>query len=309
MIIFIYGEDTFRAKEKVVEIKARFTEKFDPTGLNFLEFKTRPEIGEAMNAITASPFMGERRMVIFRELLSGLKKVELENWIAVLQKTPESTIVICLESAKPPKIVGAEVHEYPMPTLTDAELPRWIRERVVSLGMTIEPVAVEELVIRVGSDLWRMQNELEKLRSLSQPLTLSTIRSLVSTSFNNELFDLIDALSRRDKISGMRLLEEQRQSGMTDARLLNMLIRQVRILLGARALLDENARADKQELATLLELHPFVAQKTMQQARSFNIETLKRMHAMLFTFEQKLKTGKMDLNLAVDLTVAAFVDK
>jgi len=307
MIIFVYGEDTFRAKEKVAEMKARFTEKFDPTGLNFLSFKTRPEMGSAMSAISASPFMGERRMVIFYELLSGLKKAETEDWIAALSKTPETTIVICVESDKPPKISGTEVHEYAMPLLTDAELPKWIRERATQLGMTFDPAIAQELALRVGPDLWRMENELTKLRSLSVPLSLDSIRSFVPASFDDQLFNLLDTLSRRDKASSMRLLSEQRQSGMTDAHLLNMLIRQVRILLAARALIDENPRADKQDLAALLELNPFVAQKSMQQARIFTLEMLKKTHAMLFAFEQKLKRGKMDFDLAVDLTVGAFV--
>lgn len=307
MIIFVHGEDTFRVKEKVAEMKARFAEKFDPSGLNLLQFKTPPEIGEAMNAISASPFMGGRRMVIFHELLSGLKKVELEEWVAVLVKTPDSTIVICLESAKPPKVTGIEVHEYAMPLLTDAELPRWIRQRALHLGMALEPVVAQELATRIGPDLWRTQNELEKLHSLPQPFTLDTVRFLVPSSFDDQLFDLIDALSRRDKVLGMRLLQEQRQSGMSDSHLFNMFIRQVRILLAARALTDENPRADKLDLAALLELHPFVAQKAMQQAQRFTFDVLQKMHAMLFAFERKLKIGKMDFDLAVDLTVAAFV--
>ena len=307
MIIFVHGEDTFRAKEKVAEMRARFCEKFDPTGLNFLEFKTRPELGEAMNAITASPFMGEKRMVIFRELFSGLKKADLETWAAALSKTPESTIVICLESKEPPTISGAEVHAYALPFLNEHEVPRWVSERAKALGMSIEPAAVRELSVRVGSDLWRMQNELEKLCAASVPVTVTLVQSLVAPSFDDQLFDLMDAVSAKDRPRVTRLLQEERARGTTDAHLLSMLIRQVRILLGARALLDEQPTATKQELANALDLHPFVAQKAISQARVFPLATLKAAHAQLFDFERRLKQGALDFNLAVDLFITQFI--
>lgn len=307
MIIFIHGEDTFRAKEKAEEMKVRFQEKFDPTGLNFLEFKTRPEIGEAMNAISASPFMGERRMVLFRELLSGLKKAELESWTAALTKTPESTIVVCLESKEPPTISGVEVHAYAFPFLTDRELPRWITERAKALGMLIDPSAIQELAVRVGSDLWRMQGELQKLAACSTTVRRETVQFLVAPSFDDQLFDLMDAVSAKDRSRVARLLQEERARGTTDAHLLSMLIRQVRILLGARALLDEQPTATKQELASALDLHPFVAQKAMSQARVFPLAILKAAHEQLFDFERRLKQGALEFNMAVDLFITHFI--
>lgn len=307
MLIFIHGEDTFRAKEKVKELKERFQEKFDPTGLNFLEFKTRPEIGEAMAAVGASPFMGQRRMVLFRELLSGLKKAEIEIWAAAFVKTPESTIVVCLESKEPPSIANVESHVYAFPLLTDRELPRWIIERAKALNMEVEPSAVQELVVRVGPDLWRMQGELEKLAACSTTVTYETVRSLVAPSFGDQLFDLMDAVSAKDRPRVARLLQEERLRGTTDAHLLSMLIRQVRILLGARALIEERPTATKQDFASALDLHPFVAQKAMSQARVFPLSRLKAAHEQLFDFERRLKHGAMEFNLAVDLFITHFI--
>jgi DNA polymerase-3 subunit delta len=82
-----------------------------------------------------------------------------------------------------------------------------------------------------------------------------------------------------------------------------MLGRQMRILLGARAMLDQNAHVTKQEVGSALEIHPFVAQKALEQARVFALGDLVRAHDLLFEFDQKIKTGRMGADLSVDLVV------
>jgi len=96
-------------------------------------------------------------------------------------------------------------------------------------------------------------------------------------------------------------LQEERWSGANDHYLLTMLGRQVRILLGARALLDENPQASKQELADTLKIHSFVAQKALTQARGFSLEHLKAVHDLLFEFDVQMKRGGIQADLAVDL--------
>jgi DNA polymerase-3 subunit delta len=80
-----------------------------------------------------------------------------------------------------------------------------------------------------------------------------------------------------------------------------MLGRQVKILLAARSLLDENPRASKQDLASEMDVHPFVAQKAMQQAVGFKYKRLKEVHKLLYEFDFKIKTGQIKPDLAVDL--------
>ena len=80
-----------------------------------------------------------------------------------------------------------------------------------------------------------------------------------------------------------------------------MLTRQVRLLLSARALLDQNPRATKQELADSASIHPFVASKALEQAKGFELENLKRTHDLLFDYDVKIKTGQLQPDMAVDL--------
>ena len=74
-------------------------------------------------------------------------------------------------------------------------------------------------------------------------------------------------------------------------------------------MLDENPRATKEEFANTLDIHPFVAQKALAQARGFSLEHLKAVHELLFEFDVQMKSGGIDADLAVDLTTVKLTQK
>ncbi len=326
MLIFIYGEDTFRAREKVAVMKKRFCEKFDSSGMNLAEFDLSSggvvsSFGEIMQSIQSPPFLGEKRMVVIHELLGSVESVKekVKPWVEGLSNIPDSTIVILVDEAEPEKLVKhliykaflgkSEVHEYPFPVLQGAELTRWVAARSQALGAKFDRPALMSLVERVGADLWQMNNELGKLMAYAdgQRITQEMVAEFVRASFEDQIFQLVDAVAHRNAAQAIRLLEEERQSGATDQYIFGMLARQIRILLGTRSILDRNDRATKQEVASELSLHPFVAQKALAQAQSFEIEDLKRAHALLFELDRASKTGRMNAELAVDLLVAEMI--
>jgi DNA polymerase-3 subunit delta len=322
MLIFVYGDDTFRVQEKVKELREAFAKKFDPTGLNFSSFLAdgkKLEPGPVVQAITSMPFLGEKRMVILRDVLSQTKKELDEAIVNALENVPTSTIVVLWETLPPADLEkkplfktlksGAEVHHYPYPLLEGAKLQQWTAMRIKELGATIAPDALVSIIERVGSDLWQMNAEIEKLaaRADGEMITKAMVEEMVRASFDDQIFALVDAVAARQSNLALRLLEEERLSGAADGYILSMLIRQIRLLLGARAMLDENPRASQAEFAALFGVHPFVAGKAMKQARAFALDGLKATHAFLYNLELGLKTGRYKDDLAADLATVAFM--
>lgn len=315
MLIFVYGDDTFRVREKVAEMETRFKEKFDPAGMNAARYETNAEIGTVMQQVQSPPFLGEKRLTVIRDLVASTKKADAEHWVEGFKKTPGTSIVIFWETAEPAKVEKAElwkalkgesdVHTYPFPELEGPALTRWVMDRAAAMKMQIDRAAIDELVMRVGGDLWRMNNELEKLSAFANGTAIhrELVTQMVAASFEEEIFEFVDAVSRKDVKTALARLNQERQAGASDHQLLSMLTRQVRILLGARALLDQNPRADKQELAETMAIHPFVAQKALQQARSYRQEALKAAHELLYQYDLGIKTGQLSAEMAVDLTV------
>jgi DNA polymerase-3 subunit delta len=166
--------------------------------------------------------------------------------------------------------------------------------------------AIRALVEGVGPDLWQMNGEIEKLVAYASgtEITSVMVKELVKSSFEGQIFALIDAVSRKQSEETLRLLREERWSGANDFYLMTMLARQVRVLIAARAMLEENPYATKQDLASAMNIHPFVAQKALSQAKTFSLDVLKQTHALLFQFDQGMKSGQLHADMAVDLIAA-----
>lgn len=317
MLIFIYGDDTFRVQEKVKQMKEAFKVKFDPTGLNTAEYPTQNkpklEVGEVMGAVRSLPFLGTKRMVVVRDLISNTKKTDMDVWEQGFKQTPDSTIVVFWEMLEPKELEKkplfqalkdrVETHVFSFPELEGAQLQRWVSDRVEARGGSMSVAALSALAERVGGDLWAMDHEISKLVAYAGGAEISRtmVDELVPMSFEEKIFELMDAVSQKRKADAIRMLHNERLAGSDDHYLLTMLGRQVRILLGARALLDENPRATKETLAAALGIHPFVAQKALAQAKGFSLAHLKTVHDLLFEFDQQLKTGQVTADMAVDL--------
>ncbi|OGL67060.1 DNA polymerase III subunit delta [Candidatus Uhrbacteria bacterium RIFCSPHIGHO2_01_FULL_63_20] len=320
MLIIVYGEDSFRVQEKVRTLTEAFRKKFDPSGMNLATFGSPStgsghiEIGEVMQSARSMPFMGEKRMVVVRDLISKSKKGDEETW-AALKEVPDSTIAVLWESDEAKTIEkkplfkalkdAADLHLYPFPALEGSALTKWVTERVVSRGGKIAPAAAFELSERVGGDLWHADAEICKLVAFANQsqIDVAHVRELVRPSFEGEIFAFIDAVSQRNGKEAFRLLSQERSAGSEDHYLLAMLARQIRILLGVRAMMDENPRVTKDEIANELALHPFVAQKSMAAAKRFTLPELMRAHDAIFEREVGVKSG-MDPAAAVDLMAA-----
>lgn len=316
MIIIVYGDDTFRGAEKVRQLKQAFIQKHDASGMNTDSFPREGErvlVGDVLQSACSYPFLGDKRMVIVRDAIFSATKDEIEMWRDGASRMPESTILVFWETAEPKALErkplfktlkdGTELHLYAFPELQGAELVRWVTLRVKQNGGSIHFQAVRALQEQVGADLWQLSGEIEKLVAFAggSEITESMVRELVRASFESQIFALIDAVSRKQSGEALRLLREERWSGANDFYLMTMLARQVRILLAARALLDENPYATKQQLVDVMGVHPFVAQKALAQAKGFERESLIKAHELLFQFDQGMKSGKLRADMAVDL--------
>ncbi len=324
MLLMIYGDDAFRVKERAHEFVAKFREKHDPTCLNIDEIvfskKDDLDLPRVANAITASPFLTQRRMVRIEGTFSCVTtKPEAEPWIKVLSTIPESTIVVLVDAVSVDKVektelwkrvsAGHDVHRYPMPMLAGTDLVHWVQQRAKAHGAVLVPEVANELVMRVGADTWRLENEIAKLAAYAQgaPIDSDMISAVVVAEHAEDMFGMIDALSGGRAAFALQKLAQERSAGTDDFPLFGMLARQVRLLLQAKAYLDEHPHAGKQDIATAFRIHPFVAQKVLAEAGRHTFSKIRSWHSLVAELDVAMKRG-VSPDIAVDRLVTALLD-
>ncbi len=324
MLLMVYGDDAFRVKERAKEFVAKFIEKHDPTKLNVDEIvftkKDDLDLPRVADAITASPFLSERRMVRIDGVLSFVTtKPEAEPWVNVLSSIPESTIVVLVDAQSAEKIErtelftrvchGEHVHRYPMPMLAGSELRAWLQQRAKLYGATLVPAMADVLVARVGGDTWRLETEIAKLAAFAgdAPIDVEMVERLVSVEHAEDMFGMIDAITGGRPMFALKKLAEERSAGADDFPLFGMLARQIRLVLQAKALLEDRPNAGKQDVADAFSIHPFVAQKVLAEAKRHSFVKIRGWHTRATELDVAMKRG-VSADIAVDRLVAALLD-
>jgi len=147
--------------------------------------------------------------------------------------------------------------------------------------------------------------EIEKLLAYvnyQRPVELDDIEYLVAYAGETSVFEMVDAIGARNGREAQhllhRLLEEDEP-----LRLYGMIIRQFRLLLLTRELLDAGYR--ESEIASALKTPGFVVRKLIGQVRTFSLLQLEAIYHKLLEIDEAIKTGQTDGDVALDTLIAA----
>jgi DNA polymerase-3 subunit delta len=183
------------------------------------------------------------------------------------------------------------------------EMAGWVVTETKNQGGEIEPPAAAKLAEMVGVNTRQAGQEIAKLLAYvnwDRQVIVQDVEAVSIVTAQESVFDFVDALANGNGKSAQRLLHRLLES--EDAfSLWGMVIRQFRLLLMAREVLD--AQGGKDEVTKALGVHPFVAEKTTGQARHFTISALERIYHKLLDIDEGIKTGQFSLELALDTLV------
>lgn len=320
MILFFYGTDNYRLKQKVRLLKEKFiSSSLGDTNLSIIDGKT-VTYDEIVRQVLAMPFLANSRLVIIENLLQVKKsnKNEVvtkiptvqEKVLGFLEKVPSNTVLVFVEESMPDrrtalfkKLNQPKVAQELKP-LEGQALKDWVIEEVKARGGEIENQALDFLIEYIGADLWRISNELEKLLNYDQKITVSNIKLFIRPQVQSNIFNLTDAISGKKQKQSLVELHKLLSNGEADLYLLSMIVGQFRNLLIAKDLEDRSGgKINQYDLAKTIGMHPYVAQKTLWQLKNFTLFRLKEIFKLLVDYDIKIKTGQVDSKTALDLLI------
>jgi len=266
-------------------------------------------------AVNAMPFLAKRRLVLLANPSSKYNNASSrKKFLEFIEKTPDTTRLVMYETVEPKeadkhwlnkwagkneKIIHTKA--FMLPRLR--EMTGWIVNETKNQGGQIEPRAAEMLKEMVGVDTRQAGMEIAKLLAYvnwARPVTSADVEAVCIVTSQQSVFDFVDALSSGNGKSAQHLLHRLLESEDPFS-LWGMVIRQFRLLIQAREILD--GRGNKDDVARALGVHPFVAEKTTGQANRFNVEFLEHVYRKLLAIDEGVKTGQVTLDLALDTLV------
>ncbi len=338
VIYLLNGDDEFAIAEYLDEIVGKMG---DPAlaELNTARLDGRTyNLDDLPQVTNAVPFLTRRRLVILTSPTAQLPSPETkknktiqeeatakkrlaaqEKFTNQLDKIPETTALILVEN----QVLSVKKKEKDKDHWLDAwakqrpqrvlvklfllprgpEMARWIQTKAKEAGGHFSLNAAQQLAQLVGIEPRQAVQEIQKLLAFvnyKRPVELDDVLAVTADTAEGDIFQLVDAVGHRNEKQALamlqRLLEEQ------DAlSIFGMVVRQFRLLLQVREQLDKTLSLE--ETAKVVGIHPFVAKKITEQARTFTLPAIEAIYHHLLDLDQATKTGKLDGEVALQTLI------
>jgi DNA polymerase-3 subunit delta len=323
MIIFLYGADSYRSRQKLNELKEKFIKEIDPLAQSLLILDGRTlTLSEFNEKAGSGSLFAKKHLLVIEDIFENKNDKFLEDLIPSLKKKPAAAedggdnIIIFLDNDLKDKnrrlkkgakklldFLSQEKYAQEFKPLPPSQAALFIKNLAEQLKRIIKPAAITELLTRTDNDLWRSSHELKKLAFLigeQSEINLELVKEHVTGSIDENIFALADAVSVKNKKLALKLLEEQYQAGLSEDYILAMLIRQFKILLQVKSEADKSNPAG---LATRLQLHPFVIKKSLAQSQLLSLDDLKNNLNRLLAIDFNNKSGQGEIKASLSLFI------
>ena len=297
-IYLLVGEETFLVQEALGILKAKSVDEgtidfncdvFDASETNAAHVKDAAEMLPMMSAPRFAAFPG----------VDDLKDKDWENLFPLFDNPVDSTtLVLTAESLDKRKKYYKKLSD--VAVIVELKRPYenqvvdWIDYLAFRQGLKVGREAAQLLKQFVGTNLTEINNELMKLKDyLGERTTVEPkdILQVVSQTRVDRIFDLTDAVGRRDRVTALQSLANLLEHGQSEVGILAMITRHFRIL----GQLKEGQREGMtgMKLSTKAGIPQFLLTQYMEQLRVWDENKIERTFQVLQETDRALKSSSI----------------
>jgi DNA polymerase-3 subunit delta len=325
-LYLFYGHEYYLIENTLNTIKEKTINKgFEDLNYQFIDGK-ETDVDAIIHACETLPFMGERRMVLVKDLecflgkrknISEEEEERLHKYFTNLPDTTQLFFVATQEIDKRKKIIKVIKKHGEMVAfdkLTEKDIYKWIQKTFKKSNKEIKNKEIAFLLELTGyldrnsnKNLKDLDNEINKLCSFLGDrvlVTSSDIELLAPKSMENNIFSLVEFIGTKNADRALSFFNDMLIEGESEIKILYMITRQFRYLFQIKLMEKQGYTA--MAIGPKLGLRQFVVKKYLKQAMNFDVEMLKKALKTCLHTDESIKKGKMDQRLGIELLITQF---
>lgn len=326
MIIFFYGQDSFRIQRAVKEVKNKFIREIDPQANSITTIEADNIDLKFFNEKTSTiSLFNEKRLIIINDLFKNKKESIFKNILPIIKTLDKDDNVIAVfkeieterkgkktspvssikgEKKKILDFLKSQKYSQEFKRIEGPSLRLFIKNELKRYDKKISLDAANLLISYFLNDLWALSSELKKIALSVDTELIKTedIKNAVKEIFNENIFALSDAIGTKNKSLTFSILEKQKNSGLETEQLFSLLRTHFKNLLLIK--IESQKHNDSLKIANSLKLHPFVVKKGLNQARNFEKLELEKIFNKLMAADYKNKKGLSSLDNEIFLIIS-----
>jgi DNA polymerase III subunit delta len=306
-VYLLYGRETYLRDLAVKTLVSRAFAEGDFRDFNDTTFSlnTQGNLKEALTSARQLPMMSSRRVIRitdvrisqsgFRDTITEADEPVLTDYLA----SPEAaTIVIFVADElnkvrKMGKLLVTKTAAVDFEPLRGPALADWARKHLADAGVAIDPAAFQFLLARVGDNVARLANEINKLAAAAMPsgqITNEMIDALVPDTSAVDNFEFVNEIIVGRPGRGLALLRKTLDDGAEPLALIGAMAFKYRTLLTVKAMMQRGA--DEREVKNAVRMPygtqaPFIA-----AARRADIRVIQNALKRLAETDLAIKTSQ-----------------
>ena len=281
-VYLLYGQERYLIKQyRDKLIKAMVSEG---DSMNFSSFEgdgiNQKEIIDLAETL---PFFADKRVILIED--AGIFSKAGDELGEYLKDSPESTHFIFVEESvdKRSKLYKAAAkcgNPVEFKEQTDETLARWIGMRIRKDGKGMSQAAYNSFIEKTGTDMENIDKELEKL------------------------LEMVDAIASHKQKRALELYYDLLALKEPAMRIMYLISRQFNILMNVKAM--TNKGFGNKDIASKAGCPEWAVRKYQAQCRAYSLDDLKRAVRDGVAYEEAVKTGRMNDQMAVELFIVQY---
>lgn len=308
-VYVLYGEERYLVKQYRDKLKKALADPDDT--MNFSSFEGEDiNVKEIIDLAETLPFFAERRVIFIEN--SKLFKKGGDELGEYLENLPETTYFVFVEEeidkrSKLYKEATKQGNAVEFVTQTDETLMKWIGGRISKEGKNITQAAYRAFIAKTGTDMQNIEKELEKLicycmdKEVIEP---EDVEAITTEQISNKVFDMVDAIASHRQKQAMDLYYDLLALREAPMRILFLITRQFQTLLTVKVMTPQGF--SNKDIATKAGCPEWVVRKYQGQAKAFSLDQIKQAISDGVEYEEAVKTGHMNDQMAVELFIVQY---
>ena len=306
---YLFEGDEELTKQQAVD---RITALPDPGFLDLnLKRLKEPDISAVLDAVHAVPVFDTLCVTIFTEFDDAAIFDALEKRKALdALFAPADAILLFVRRGKGKetpfsRLFSAKNRSVSFDALSEDRAKEMCIRLCAKRGVRLDRPEAMELVDMVGTDAYRLNNEVSKLCDYvgnGGAITRDVLKFVVTPSVEYEIFPMLNALLAGTKKTAVRMLTEAIKDGQENPlRVATFLEGRLRQMLIAREMLD--AKRPRPEILKTLGGNPKAAEMTVKNAQKIPLSRLKDAVAAFARINADMKQGLLNESDALMMAI------
>ncbi len=314
-VYYLFGEDsysvdiTFEAIEKAVQ--PLITSDFDKEVL----YGENQSFTNIIGLASTFPFGSEKKLIIVKQAEKLKDKKEKKEIVSYFESPAEFTVLVFLHegtitnpASEPYKTLANQGYLFEAKELKGKSLIDWLISTVEKNGKTISYDNAQLLTDISGENRNALESQLEKIFIYvgdNKEITIESIRGLSTSLKQYTIFDLQNAIGKKNKSAALKVLFNLLKNGMEPIQVIAMLNKYFTSLARLNELVATNT--NEFQVARIMGTHPFYLKDYHSARRMYSDKHLTDAFSALLKADLSIKTTSLDDYTLLSVLIAEII--